>query len=107
MKDLSVTKNLHFTIQWVSSNYGLLGNEMADVLAKEATALDQAEAPIDQATAEALIYRRVKNTKYRSNGKTSFRPQKRSRSFKKRERSSNSERIEIALYLPITCIRSE
>ncbi|GFR92043.1 hypothetical protein ElyMa_006190500 [Elysia marginata] len=57
LKDLSVTKNLHFTIFC-----GLLGNEMANLLAKEAVALDQAKAPINQATAEALILRRVKNT---------------------------------------------
>ncbi|GFR59784.1 non-ltr retrotransposon cats [Elysia marginata] len=54
LKDLSVTIKLHFTIQWVPSHCGLLGNEMADVLAKEAAAIDQAEAPIDQATSPHL-----------------------------------------------------
>ncbi|GFR83963.1 hypothetical protein ElyMa_004138700 [Elysia marginata] len=63
LKDLSDTKNLHFAIQWVPGHYGLLGNEMVDVLAKEAAALVRAdEAPINKTTAEALISRRVKNT---------------------------------------------
>ncbi|GFR76932.1 hypothetical protein ElyMa_002225900 [Elysia marginata] len=35
---------------------------MVDKLAKEAAALDQAEAPFNQATAETLISRRVKKT---------------------------------------------
>ncbi|GFS12557.1 hypothetical protein ElyMa_001373800, partial [Elysia marginata] len=34
---------------------------MGDVFAKEAATLDQAEAPIDQATAESLISKRVKS----------------------------------------------
>ena len=48
---LELTSNgRHLHLQWIPSHYGVPGNERADVLAKDATALSQEEAPVDVTT---------------------------------------------------------
>ena len=66
LNKLSSRYSYHFTIQWVPSHCGLLGNEMADLIAKEASALDQNAACIDQSSAEAVIKRKVREDYYRN-----------------------------------------
>ena len=45
-------------LQWVPSHCGLVGNERADAIAKEASELDQTDAPLDVRTVHRAARRR-------------------------------------------------
>jgi len=50
------------TIQWIPAHCGTEGNDRADVLAKEATELEQEDVPVNFATVKSVIKRKCKES---------------------------------------------
>ena len=47
--------NIHLTLQWIPGHIGIYGNEKADVLAKQGTAKEQPEIPVNLQTTRQIL----------------------------------------------------